>query len=32
MAAGGINAAIGTDDAAAQHAEDTLKSGGSIAG
>ena len=32
MAAGGINAAIGKDDSAAQHAEDTLKSGGNIAG
>ena len=32
MAAGGINAAIGADDSADQHAEDTLKSGGSIAG
>ena len=32
MAAGGINAAIGADDSVAKHAEDTLKSGGSIAG
>lgn len=32
MAAGGINAAMGADDSAEQHAEDTLKSGGSIAG
>ena len=32
MAAGGINAAIGADDSANQHAEDTLTSGGSIAG
>ena len=32
MAAGGINAAIGGDDSPAQHAEDTLKSGGFIAG
>ena len=32
MAAGGINAAIGADDFVNQHAEDTLKSGGSIAG
>ncbi len=32
MAAGGINAAMGADDSAGQHAEDTLKSGGSIAG
>lgn len=32
MAAGGINAAIGTDDSVNQHTEDTLKSGGSIAG
>ena len=32
MAAGGINAAIGVDDSTDQHAEDTLKSGGSIAG
>ena len=32
MAAGGINAALGMDDTPAQHAEDTLKSGGSIAG
>ena len=32
MAAGGINAAIGVDDSVNQHAEDTLKSGGSIAG
>ena len=32
MAAGGINAAIGADDSANQHAEDTWKSGGSIAG
>ena len=32
MAAGGINAALGGDDSPRQHAEDTLKSGGSIAG
>ena len=32
MAAGGINAAMGDDDSPRQHAEDTLKSGGSIAG
>ena len=32
MAAGGINAAIGADDSVSQHASDTLKSGGSIAG
>ena len=32
MAAGGINAATGADDSTGQHAEDTLKSGGSIAG
>ena len=32
MAAGGINAAIGKEDSPEQHAEDTLKSGGSIAG
>ena len=32
MAAGGINAAIGADDSVDQHAEDTLNSGGSIAG
>ena len=32
MAAGGINAAIGSDDSVNLHAEDTLKSGGSIAG
>ena len=32
MAAGGINAALGADDSPCQHAEDTLKSGGSIAG
>ena len=32
MAAGGINAAIGADDSVEQHAEDTLNSGGSIAG
>lgn len=31
MAAGGINAALGKDDSPAQHAEDTLKSGGNIA-
>ena len=31
MAAGGINAATSSDDSALQHAEDTLKSGGSIA-
>ena len=32
MAAGGINAALGCDDSPAQHAEDTLKSGGDVAG
>ena len=32
MAAGGINAAIGPDDSVSRHAEDTLNSGGSIAG
>ena len=32
MAAGGINAAIGVGDSAEQHAEDTFRSGGSIAG
>lgn len=32
MAAGGINVAVGADDSTRQHAEDTLKSGGSIAG
>ena len=32
MAAGGINAAIGSDDSVSQHALDTLKSGGDIAG
>ena len=32
MAAGGINAAIGADDSVNQHAEDTLNSGGNIAG
>lgn len=32
MAAGGINAALGKDDSPACHAEDTLKSGGDIAG
>ena len=32
MAAGGINAALGGDDSPAQHAEDTLKSGGDVAG
>lgn len=32
MAAGGINAAIGDDDRVEQHIEDTLKSGGNIAG
>ena len=32
MAAGGINAPIGCDDSPAKHAEDTLKSGGDIAG
>lgn len=32
MAAGGINAAIGKDDSPERHAEDTLKSGGNIAG
>ena len=32
MAAGGINAALGKDDSPALHAEDTLKSGGNIAG
>lgn len=32
MAAGGINAALGDDDSPQQHAADTLKSGGDIAG
>lgn len=32
MAAGGINAAMGADDSTERHAEDTLKSGGSIGG
>ena len=32
MAAGGINAAIGDDDSPERHTEDTLKSGGDIAG
>lgn len=32
MAAGGINASLGRDDSPEQHAEDTLKSGGNIAG
>ena len=32
MAAGGINAALGSDDSPLQHAKDTLESGGSIAG
>lgn len=32
MAAGGINAALGIEDSPDQHAEDTLKSGGDIAG
>ena len=32
MAAGGINAALGKDDSPEQHAADTLKSGGDIAG
>ena len=32
MAAGGINAALGHDDSPAQHAEDTLHSGGDLAG
>lgn len=32
MAAGGINAALDGDDSPARHAEDTLKSGGFIAG
>ena len=32
MAAGGINAAIGADDSPLLHADDTLKSGGNIAG
>ena len=32
MAAGGINASLGNDDTAEQHAEDTFKSGGNIAG
>ena len=32
MAAGGINAALGKDDSPEIHAEDTLKSGGNIAG
>ena len=32
MAAGGINAALGDDDSPEQHALDTIKSGGNIAG
>ena len=32
MAAGGINAALGKDDTCERHADDTLKSGGNIAG
>ena len=32
MAAGGINASLGKDDSPMQHAQDTLKSGGDIAG
>jgi succinate dehydrogenase / fumarate reductase flavoprotein subunit len=32
MAAGGINASLGKDDSPERHAEDTLKSGGNIAG
>ena len=32
MAAGGINAALGQDDSPERHAEDTLRSGGDIAG
>ena len=32
MAAGGINAALGKEDSPSQHAEDTRKSGGDIAG
>lgn len=32
MAAGGINAALGADDTPERHAEDTLKSGGDLAG
>ena len=32
MAAGGINAALGKGDSPERHAEDTLKSGGNIAG
>ena len=32
MAAGGINASFAKDDSPAKHAEDTLKSGGNIAG
>lgn len=32
MAAGGINAALGKDDSPERHAEDTLRSGGDIAG
>ena len=32
MAAGGINAALGKDDSPERHAEDTLQSGGDIAG
>lgn len=32
MAAGGINASLGSDDSFEKHAEDTLKSGGHIAG
>ena len=32
MAAGGINAAFANDDSTQQHANDTLKSGGNVAG
>ena len=32
MAAGGINASLGAEDSAQQHAQDTLKSGGDIGG
>ncbi|MBR5187179.1 MAG: FAD-dependent oxidoreductase, partial [Clostridia bacterium] len=32
MAAGGINAALGKDDSPERHAQDTLNSGGNIAG
>ena len=32
MAAGGINASLGSDDSASQHVQDTIKSGGDIGG